>query len=92
MRRAGAAESLSRCRTPAATGFNYTSQLSGQPPRREDLLRLDYNVTQKIRVFGHWINNASSTVVPYGSFVLGPNVPITNIHGYPTRATASRPA
>ncbi|MDQ6677646.1 MAG: hypothetical protein M3Z09_10165, partial [Acidobacteriota bacterium] len=63
----------------AGTGYNYTSQFSGQQPRREDLLRLDYNLTDKIRVFGHWINNNQPNVLPYGSFVLGPTVPITNI-------------
>ncbi len=61
------------------TGYNYTSQLSGQQPRREDLLRLDYNITQNLRVFGHYINNVQPNVLPYGSFVLGPTVPITNI-------------
>jgi Carboxypeptidase regulatory-like domain/TonB-dependent Receptor Plug Domain len=61
------------------TGYNYTSQLSSVLPRREDLLRLDYNVTQNIRLFGHWINNVFPQVLPYGSFVLGPTVPITNI-------------
>ena len=63
----------------AGTGYNYTSQLSSKLPRREDLLRLDYNATQNIRIFGHWINNVFPQVLPYGSFVLGPTVPITNI-------------
>ncbi|HMF75387.1 MAG TPA: carboxypeptidase regulatory-like domain-containing protein [Bryobacteraceae bacterium] len=63
-------------------GYNYTSQVSGQQPRREDLVRLDYNVTQKLHVFGHYIYNAQPIVYPYGSFVLGINVPITPIN-YP---------
>jgi hypothetical protein len=61
------------------TGFNYSSQLSGQSPRREDLLRMDYNLSQKIRFFGHWIKNVQPNVLPYGSFVLGPTVPIVPI-------------
>ena len=48
-------------------------------PRREDLLRLDYNVSDKLRVFGHWIDDQYPTESPYGSFVLGPTVPITRI-------------
>lgn len=36
------------------TGYNYSSQKSGTTPRREDLLRLDYNLTSNLRVFGHW--------------------------------------
>jgi hypothetical protein len=47
--------------------FNYTSQVPGQAPRRETLLRLDYNVTHKIRVFGHWVDDQQPTVAPYGS-------------------------
>ena len=60
-------------------GYNYSSQISGHAPRREDLLRLDYNVTQNLRVFGHYINNAQPLVMPYGSFVLGINVPVAPI-------------
>src|SRR5579884_1077782 len=63
----------------SGTGYNYTSQLSSQLPRREDLLRLDYNASSKIRFFGHWIGNVFPQVLPYGSFVLGPNLPITKI-------------
>ena len=61
------------------TGYNYTSQLSNRLPRREDLLRVDANITQKLRVFGHYIGNVFPQVLPYGSFVLGPNLGITNI-------------
>lgn len=65
--------------SPGSTGFNYTSQLSSRLPRREDLLRLDYNVSQNIRAFGHWIQNSFPQSLPYGSFVLGPTVPVTTI-------------
>jgi hypothetical protein len=36
-------------------------------------------VTEKLRVFGHYIDNRQPTVAPYGSFVLGLNIPITPI-------------
>jgi hypothetical protein len=49
------------------TGYNYTSQLSNKLPRREDLLRIDANITQNIRVFGHFIQNVFPQVLPYGS-------------------------
>jgi hypothetical protein len=62
-----------------ATGYNYTSQVSGQQPRREDLVRADYNATSKLRIFGHYINNEQPLVYPYGQFVLGINVPVTPI-------------
>jgi Carboxypeptidase regulatory-like domain/TonB-dependent Receptor Plug Domain len=64
----------------SGTGYNYTSQFSVQQPRREDLLRGDYNVTEEVRVFGHFIHNVQPVVTPYGSFVLGENMPLTNIN------------
>ena len=45
--------------------FNYTSQFPGEAPRRETLLRMDYNLTERIRVFGHFIDNQQPTVAPY---------------------------
>jgi hypothetical protein len=65
--------------TTQVSNFNYTSQVPGEAPRQETLLRMDYNVTEKLRVFGHWIDNRQPTVAPYGSFVLGLNLPITPI-------------
>jgi hypothetical protein len=62
-----------------ASNFNYTSQLPGASPRRETLLRVDYNITNNLRVFGHWIDDQQPTVTPYGSFVLGLTVPIASI-------------
>ena len=61
------------------SNFNYTSQLPGSAPRREDLLRMDYNVTDRVRFFGHYIADAQPNVTPYGSFVLGIQIPITTI-------------
>ncbi len=63
----------------AGTGYNYPSQLSSRLPRREDLLRMDYNLNDKIRFFGHWISNVFPQSLPYGSFVLAPNPPVTTI-------------
>jgi hypothetical protein len=61
--------------------FNLESQISTSKPRREDLIRIDYNISEKLRFFGHFINNKNSTTTPYGSFVLGsnlPSIPITD--------------
>jgi hypothetical protein len=63
---------------PGAT-YNYQTQLAGASPRREDLARLDYNVTEKIRVFGHYIKDISNAQIPYGTWVLGINPPIAPI-------------
>jgi hypothetical protein len=65
--------------TTQTANFNYTSQLPGASPRRETLVRVDYNITNNLRVLGHWIDDQQPTVTPYGSFVLGLNVPIANI-------------
>ena len=60
-------------------GYDYQSQVSDQYPRREDLIRGDYNVSSKARVFGHWINNNNTYTSQYGSFVLGSNTPLSPI-------------
>ncbi len=60
-------------------GYNYSSQLSNSQNRREDLLRVDYNVTQNMRVWGHWINNSQPFIQYYTPFVLGVNVPVAPI-------------
>ncbi|MBV8844350.1 MAG: carboxypeptidase regulatory-like domain-containing protein [Bryobacterales bacterium] len=65
--------------TTQVSNFNYTSQLPGEAPRREDLLRLDYNATDRVHLFGHWINDQQPNVTPYGSFVLGLNVPLAQV-------------
>jgi hypothetical protein len=64
----------------SGTGYNYTSQVSGQTPRREDLLRMDYNATQNLRIFGHYIKNIQPVVNVYGAFVLGENIPLDKIN------------
>ena len=64
---------------PSGATYNYQTQLPGASPRREDLLRLDYNVTEKVRVFGHYIKDISNAGIPYGTWVLGINPPIAPI-------------
>ena len=44
--------------------FNYATPLSYDNPRREDILRLDYQVNDKHRFFGRWINNAQTSTSP----------------------------
>jgi Carboxypeptidase regulatory-like domain/TonB-dependent Receptor Plug Domain len=60
-------------------GYNFQSQVSNPYPRREDLVRLDYNLNSKVRVFGHYINNSNTFDVVYGSWILGTNLPISPI-------------
>ncbi len=69
--------------TPGAAGcikgYDFTSQFSDQYPRREDLVRIDYNMSSKSRLFGHWIYNSNTYDSQYGSFVLGSNTPLSPI-------------
>lgn len=60
-------------------GYNFQSQVSSPYPRREDLIRLDYNLTSKMRVFGHYINNSNTYDSDYGTWILGTNLPIAPI-------------
>jgi hypothetical protein len=45
--------------------FNYGFQGSGNDDRREDILRLDWNATDRIRVSGHYIDTRDTSVSPY---------------------------
>lgn len=60
-------------------GFNFVSQTSDSYPRREDLIRLDYNLSSKWKFFGHYLNNYDAITSNYGSFVLGANFPLVPI-------------
>ncbi len=54
-------------------GFNFQSQFSDTQPRREDLLRVDYNISSKWKVFGRLVQNTDILSTNYASFVLNGN-------------------
>jgi len=56
-------------------GFNFTTQTPDSYPRREDMLRIDANLSNNWKLFGHFLNNFDSVTSDYGSFVLGSNTP-----------------
>lgn len=60
-------------------GYDYTSQISASYPRREDLGRIDLVLNDKNKVFARFIYNRDSVTSPYGSFVLGSNLPKADI-------------
>jgi hypothetical protein len=60
-------------------GYDFQSQISDQYPRREDTVKIDYNVTDKLRLTGSLLNNSNTYQSYYGSFVLGSNTPLTPI-------------
>jgi len=48
--------------------YNYSIALSGQDPRREDILRVDYQIDENNRVFGRWIYNHDENTSPFLPF------------------------
>jgi hypothetical protein len=53
--------------TPDPNGqfnYNYVTQLSYSNPRREDILRVDYQLNPQNRLYGRWIKNAQQTTTP----------------------------
>jgi hypothetical protein len=63
----------------ANKGFNYQSQISDSEPRLEDTVRVDYNLSDRWKLFGTYVLNHQDDVSAYGSFVLGSNLPIVPI-------------
>jgi hypothetical protein len=46
--------------------YNYVSQTSSQHPRREDNVRVDYDMNAKWRLYGSLLNMIDSETTPYG--------------------------
>lgn len=56
--------------------YNFTSGISDSYPRREDVIRIDFNPTNRLRMYWRYLRNKDAVNSYYGSFVLGTNVPI----------------
>jgi Carboxypeptidase regulatory-like domain/TonB-dependent Receptor Plug Domain len=59
--------------------FNYTSSISTKYPRREDILRVDYNITERTHLSARYTNNKEERFLAYGSFASGLNFPLSPI-------------
>ena len=61
--------------------YNYVSQVSGKMPRREDILRLDYNISARTRFSARMIHNYEDREEPYGnsSFNVQTNFPLSTV-------------
>src|SRR5215468_6322758 len=57
------------------TGFNYVTEAPTSAPQRQDLIRSDWNISNNWRANGKYLFYKNSPVQPYGSFVLGTNMP-----------------
>jgi hypothetical protein len=66
--------------TPNVTGrndFNFTSQVSSKYPRREDILRMDYQINEKTRLSGRFIRNEDEQQFAYGTTSASWNWPLS---------------
>ena len=59
--------------------YNFTSGISDSYPRREDVVRIDFNPNDRLRTFFRYLHNKDAVSSNYGSFVLGSNIPTTPI-------------
>jgi len=48
--------------------YNFAEALSGVQPRREEILRIDYQMDSKNRLYGRWDHNAESSSAPFIGF------------------------
>lgn len=60
---------------PNVTGFgvngqnyNFSEALSGEAPRREDILRVDYQINHMNRMYVRWIHNSENDSSPFTPF------------------------
>src|SRR5262245_12908573 len=52
-------------------GYNYVTQESSDQPRRQDLLRLDWQASDKWRFNGKWLHTGGTNTTPYGGGTTG---------------------
>lgn len=57
--------------------FNYTSQRSSTYPRQEDILRIDFVLSDKTRISGRVIRNLDQQLFSYGTTSAAFNFPLT---------------
>lgn len=61
--------------------YNHNSQLSVSYPRKENSIRLDYNVTENLRAYVRYTRDADQQIMPYGLGWTGGNnqIPFDNL-------------
>jgi hypothetical protein len=48
--------------------YNFSESLSAHAPRREDLLRVDYQLNSRNRLYGRWLHNSETDSSPFLPF------------------------
>ncbi len=57
--------------------FNYTSQLPNSSPRRETILRVDWQANDSTRISGRWVRNTDLQLFNLGTTTASWNFPLT---------------
>ncbi len=57
-------------------GYNYQTQVSNQYPRREEIYRMDYNISDKWKAYARYIRSADETKMWYGQWNASYNIPL----------------
>jgi hypothetical protein len=52
-------------------GYNYISQDSSEQPRRQDLIRMDWQASSAWRLNGKWLHTGGKNIGPYGGGTTG---------------------
>jgi hypothetical protein len=68
---------LCRTRLPEETFTNYTSQVPSSYPRRENILRIDWQIASSTRLSGRWVHNYDDQQFAYGTTTASWNWPLT---------------
>lgn len=59
--------------------YNYTSSVSTKYPRREETIRVDYNISEKTHLSARYTNNKEERLLSYGSWASATNFPLSPV-------------
>jgi len=62
-------------KTGVDPSYNYQTQISSTYPRREDVYRGDYNISDKWKAYFRWVDNKDEQSMAYGQWNAGYNIP-----------------
>jgi hypothetical protein len=65
--------------TAGGAAYNYTSQNPSSYPRRETILRIDYQINDNTRLSGRWVHNYDDQEFAYGTTTASWNWPLTTV-------------
>jgi len=63
--------------TAGGNVYNYTSQIPSSYPRRENIIRVDYQIASSTRLSGRWVYNHDDQQFAYGTTTASWNWPLT---------------